>query len=393
MLVSVDKIISEAIDEVSADLRRLSLAIHSNPELALKETNACKLLTDYLDNAAYSVERGAGGLETAFVATFESPAGNDGLRIGFCSEYDALAGVGHGCGHNLIAISGIAMLVAVGRVMERCRIAGTVKLFGTPAEEALGGKITMLDQGVFEGMDLLMMMHPTAGYSGAWHSQCCLSMKVEYFGRASHAALAPWDGINAGSAATIAMNTLGVLREQLKPDWRTHGIISTGGQVANVIPQYAAIDYTVRTGWADELQVLRERVLRVFESAALATGCTHKVVEELAYLDNRDNPVLGQMFEDIMQAQYGGQPNRGEGGSTDFGNLSHKFISLHAMYDLDASGAPNHTVEFTEGAATEDAHRRTLFASKGMACIAAKCLTDSDFWEKVKKAHFEIPKR
>ncbi|KAJ2380933.1 hypothetical protein GGI23_007693 [Coemansia sp. RSA 2559] len=251
----------------------------------------------------------------------------------------------------------------------------------------------MLDQGVFEGMDLLMMIHPTAGYSGAWHSQCCLSMKVEYFGRASHAALAPWDGINAGSAATIAMSTLGVLREQLKPDWRTHGIITTGGQVANVIPQYAAIDYTVRTGWADELQVLRERVLRVFECAASATGCTHKVVEEFAYLDNRDNPVLGQMFEDIMQAQYGGQPNRGSGGSTDFGNLSHKFISLHGMYDLDASGAPNHTVEFTEGAATEDAHRRTLFASKGMACIAAKCLVDSGFWEKVKKAHFETPKR
>ncbi|KAJ2551869.1 hypothetical protein EV175_003529 [Coemansia sp. RSA 1933] len=389
MLVSVDKIISETIDAASSDLRQLSLAIHGNPELALKEVAACKLLTDYLEKAGYGIERGAGGLETAFVATFESPEGSDGLKVGFCSEYDALAGIGHGCGHNLIAISGVAMLIAIRRVMERCRIPGVVKLFGTPAEEALGGKITMLDQGVFDGMDLLLMMHPTAGYSGAWHSQCSLSMKVEYFGVPSHAAMAPWAGINAGSAAVIAMNTLGVLREQLKPDWRTHGIITTGGQAANVIPQYSAIDYTVRTGWAEDLAVLRERVLRIFESAALATGCTHKVEEELAYLDNRDNPVLGQLFEDIMHGEYGTQPFRGNGGSTDFGNLSHRFISLHAMYDLDTSGVPNHTVEFTNGAATEEAHKRTLFGAKGVACIAAKCLVDSRFWGRVKKAHFE----
>ncbi|KAJ1667630.1 hypothetical protein IW140_001315 [Coemansia sp. RSA 1813] len=394
MITSVDSIISEAIDEVSDDLRRMSLSIHSNPELAMKEVAACKLLTDYLENAGYGVERGAGGLVTSFVATFESSAEDgDGLRIGFCSEYDALPGIGHGCGHNLIAISGVAMLVGVRRVMEQCKIPGTVKLFGTPSEEALGGKITMLDRGVFANMDLLMMMHPTAGYSGSWHSQCCLSMKVEYFGRASHAALAPWDGVNAGSAAIVAMQTLSVLREQLKPDWRTHGIITTGGQAANVIPQHAAIDYTVRTGVAEDLEVLRARVLRVFESAAWATGCTHKVVEERAYLDNRDNPVLGHMFEDIMRAQYGGKPAGESGGSTDFGNLSQQFISLHAMYDLDGSGAPNHTIEFTEGAASEDAHRRTLFAAKAMACIASKCLVDSGFWDKVRKAHNERQER
>ncbi|KAJ2398737.1 hypothetical protein GGI23_003067 [Coemansia sp. RSA 2559] len=389
MSVSADKQISEAIDEASDDLRRLSLAIHSNPELAHKEVNACKLLTDYLEGAGYSIERGAGGLETAFVATFESPAGSDGLCIGFCSEYDALAGIGHGCGHNLIAISGVAMLIAIRRVMEQNKVRGTVKLFGTPAEEILGGKIDMLENGVFEGMDLLMMMHPAPGYSGSWHSKCSLSMKVEYFGTPSHAALAPWNGINAGSAAVIAMSTLGILREQLKPDWRTHGIISTGGQVANVISQYASIDYTVRTGWADDLQVLRERVLRVFESAALATGCTHKVVESRQCLDNRDNPVLGQLFEDIMHAKYGGKPLGEVGASTDFGNLSQQFITLHGMYDLDGSGAPNHTAEFAKGSCSEEGHNRTLFSAKTIASIATKCLTDSDFWEKVKKAHAE----
>ncbi|KAJ1727960.1 hypothetical protein LPJ72_005684 [Coemansia sp. Benny D160-2] len=393
MLVSVDKIIGEAIDDASADLRRLSLAIHSNPELAMEEVDASRLLTEYLDSAGYAVERGVAGLETAFVATFESAEGADGLRIGFCSEYDALAALGHGCGHNLIAISGVAMLIAIRRVMERCGVPGTVKLFGTPAEERLGGKIVMLEKGVFDGVDVLLMVHPTAGYTGAWHSQCSLSLAVEYFGRAAHAALAPWDGINAGSAAIIAMQTLGVLREQLKPDWRTHGIITAGGRSANVVPDHSAIEYTVRTQWPDELAVLRERVLRVFESAALATGCTHKVVEELAYLDNRDNAVLGRMFEDLMQEKYGGHPVRGMGASTDFGNLSHRFISLHGMYDLDGSGSSNHTIEFTKGAATDAAHHRTLFAAKTVACIAAKCLVDRDFWESVKKAHRERPER
>ncbi|KAJ2537620.1 hypothetical protein EV175_006665 [Coemansia sp. RSA 1933] len=186
------------------------------------------------------------------------------------------------------------------------------------------------------------------------------------------------------------MNTLGVLREQLKPDWRTHGIITTGGQVANVIPQYSSINYTVHTGCANDLKILRERVLRVFESAALATGCTHKVDGTKACLDNWDNSVLGQLFEDMIQGEYGGQPIHGNpGGSTDFGNLLQQFITLHGMYDLGASGVPNHTGEFAEGAATEDGHVWTLFAAKTIATLAANCLTDRSFWEQVKKAHAE----
>ncbi|KAJ2027476.1 hypothetical protein H4S03_008240 [Coemansia sp. S3946] len=273
--------------------------------------------------------------------------------------------------------------------MDKCRIPGTVKLYGTPAEEAIGGKITMLDHGVFDGTDLLMMLHPTAGYSGAWHSQCCLSMKVEYFGKASHAAMAPWDGINAGTAANIAMLSMGALREQLKPDWRTHGIITNGGQAANVIPEYSCIEYTIRTSWASELDILRERTLRVFEAAALATGCTHKVTEEFAYLDNQDNPVLGQLYEEIMEGEYHLPPERGVGGSTDFGNLSQKFISLHGMFDLAGTRVPNHTVEFTKEARSVEAHRRTIFAAKTAARVVARCLVDEGFWKQVKRAHEE----
>ncbi|KAJ1913570.1 hypothetical protein LPJ71_002493, partial [Coemansia sp. S17] len=389
MIISVDNIIASAIDEASSDLRKLSLAIHDNPELALEEKAACQTLVDYLETSGFEVQRNIAGLSTAFVSTYVSSAGAHGLNIGFCSEYDALPGIGHGCGHNLIAISGVALFLATTRVMDKCRIPGTVKLYGTPAEEAIGGKITMLDHGVFDGTDLLMMLHPTAGYSGAWHSQCCLSMKIEYFGKASHAAMAPWDGINAGTAANIAMLSMGALREQLKPDWRTHGIITNGGQAANVIPEYSCIEYTIRTSWASELDILRERTLRVFEAAALATGCTHKVTEEFAYLDNQDNPVLGQLYEEIMEGEYHLPPERGVGGSTDFGNLSQKFISLHGMFDLAGTRVANHTVEFTKEARSVEAHRRMIFAAKTAARVVARCLVDEGFWKQVKRAHEE----
>ncbi|KAJ2539148.1 hypothetical protein EV175_006379, partial [Coemansia sp. RSA 1933] len=153
---------------------------------------------------------------------------------------------------------------------------------------------------------------------------------------------------------------------------------------------YSSINYTVRTGRANDLKILRERVVRVFESAALATGCTHKIDETKACLDNWDNSVLGQLFEDMMQGEYCGGQLIGElGGSTDFGNLSQQFITLHGMYDLGTSGVPNHTAEFAEGAATEDGHVRTLFAAKTIATLAANCLTDRSFWKQVKKAHAE----
>ncbi|KAJ2078736.1 hypothetical protein H4R24_004265 [Coemansia sp. RSA 988] len=387
MRISVDNIVHCAIAKVSSELRKLSLAIHDNPEVALKEKKACKLLTDYLEARGYEIERNTGGLDTAFIASYTSPAGDKGLNIGFCSEYDALPHIGHGCGHNLIAISGVAMFLAISEVLGTCALPGTVKLFGTPAEEAIGGKIIMQKQGVFDGTDLLMMVHPSPGYSGSWHSQCCLSMCVEYFGKASHAAMAPWDGINAGSAATIAMQTIGVLREQFKPGWRAHGIIAVGGQVSNAIPDYSRIEYTVRAENTDDLGIVRNRVLKCFEAAAMATGCTHKVEEEYAYLDNQDNPVLGGMYEDLMREKYNQPPYLNEGGSTDFGNLSHDFITLHGMYDLAGTGVPNHSRRFTEDARTEAAHERTMFAAEAISRIAARCLVDQNFWDSVKQAY------
>ncbi|KAJ1949076.1 hypothetical protein FBU59_001308 [Linderina macrospora] len=388
MQLSIDDVISKAIDAASHDLRKLSLAIHDNPELALNEFHACKILTDYLKTKGFKVEHNIAGLPTAFVATYTSSVGaSGGLQVGFCSEYDALPGLGHACGHNLIAISGVAMFLAIAAVLDKCQIPGTVKLFGTPAEENFGGKVIMQKAGVFDGSDVLMIMHPTLGYSGTWHSQCCQKMVVEYFGKASHSASAPWDGINAGTAANIAILTMGATREQLNPDWHANSIISTGGQAANIVPDYSRIECIIRVSWAKDLKVLEKRTLNIFESAALATGCTHKVTTEFAYLDNQDNPVLGKMYEDIMWDKYKVPPTFGQGASTDFGNLSQSFISLHGNYDLAGTGAPNHTIRFAHDARTEKAHENTLFAAKTTARVAARCLVDGEFWNQVKSAH------
>ncbi|KAJ1950719.1 hypothetical protein FBU59_000544 [Linderina macrospora] len=387
--------IKHVIAEASADLRELSLSIHSNPELSLQEHHAHRLLTTYLESRNYTIDRSPAGLATAFTATYVSPAGPDGLHIGFCSEYDALPELGHACGHNLIAISGVASFIALTAVIDELRVPGTVKLFGTPAEESEGGKILMHRAKVFEGMDALLMLHPgggfeMGGYSGAWHSLAVQSLEVEYFGKSSHSALAPWMGVNAGSAAIIAMNAIGVMREQMHPTWRVHAIIENGGKANNVVPDYAKVSCGFRAFTGAELDTLRGMMLRIFEAGALATGCTHKVTIEHEYLDNVDNDVLGAYYEELMQEKYGVPPFRVDaGGSTDFGNLSHDFISLHGIFPLVGVKAPPHSAPFAEATKTESAHECALFAAETNARTALRCFVDPEFWAAAQKSFKE----
>ncbi|ORX71622.1 amidohydrolase-like protein [Linderina pennispora] len=388
-------IIKHVIAEANADLREISLSIHANPELSFKEFHAHKLLTEFLENRGYTVERTVAGLETAFVATYVSPAGPDGLHLGFCSEYDALPEIGHACGHNLIAISGVASFMALTAAIDELKIAGTVKLFGTPAEEGGGGKIFMHKAGVFDGTDALLMLHPgggfdMGGYSGAWHSHAIQSLNIEYFGKSSHSALAPWMGVNAGSAAVIAMNALGVMREQLHPTWRVHAIIESGGKANNVVPDYAKISCGFRAFTGAELETLRGMMLKVFEAGAIATGCTHKITMDHELLDNIDNPVLGGYYEELMQAKYKVPPfHEDVGGSTDFGNLSHDFISLHGIFPLVGVKAPPHSAPFADAAKTESAHENALFAAETNARTALRCLLDPEFWAAAQKSFKE----
>ncbi|KAF9577560.1 hypothetical protein BGW38_007147, partial [Lunasporangiospora selenospora] len=267
--------ICQAIDNETVSLRELSLKIHSNPELGYKEVLAHKALTDYVEAKGFKVTRHAYQLDTAFIAEYESPAtaaavaaGETVRAVGFCSEYDALPGIGHACGHNLIAIAGVASALAIKLVLERHNLVGRVRLIGTPAEETTGGKIPLIERGAFDGLDCCMMTHPSPGDLVYPTILSVGGFLVEYFGKASHASASPWEGVNALDALVQAYNGLGLLRQQTPTTCRIHCIITSGGQAANIIPEYAAGKIMYRSTVAEDHVKLREKVIRVAKAAA-----------------------------------------------------------------------------------------------------------------------------
>ncbi|KAF9411655.1 hypothetical protein BGZ94_001279 [Podila epigama] len=386
------KTVNHAIEAASAELRDISLKIHADPELAYEEHKAHALLTDYLEKKGFSVQRSAYGLETAFVAT----AGlSDKVTIGICSEYDALPGIGHACGHNLIAISGVATALGLKAVIEKFKLKASVKLFGTPAEETSGGKITMLNNGAFEGTDICMMLHG-ANSDVVYPAFLALdTVEVEFFGKASHASASPWEGVNALDAAMLSYTNIGLMRQQMKPTQRVHGIIKEGGKAANIIPDYTKSVYTVRAPKYDEVEVLKKRVEKIFQGAAASTGCSVDLKWGVPYKDILTNDHLAQKFEKYMNAQGLRYPSKQEqqsklSGSTDMGNLTYALPGIHPMFNiLNLKGEDDktmglHTTAFAAAAETPLAHVATLRAAKSLAMTGVDCILDSELLKKVK---------
>ncbi|KAG0350919.1 hypothetical protein BG005_009568 [Podila minutissima] len=394
------KTVHLAIEAASTELRAVSLQLHDNPELGYQEYKAHALLTDYLEKKGFAVQRSAYGLETAFVAT----AGNsEKVVIGVCSEYDALPGIGHACGHNLIAISGVATALGLKAVIEKFDLQATVKLFGTPAEEITstypietsGGKITMLNNGAFEGTDICMMLHG-ANADVVYPAFLALdTVEVEFFGKASHASASPWEGINALDAAVLSYTNIGMMRQQMKSTLRVHGIIKEGGKAANIIPDYTKSVYTVRAPKFDEVEVLKKRVEKIFTGAAASTGCTVKLTWGVPYKDILTNNHLADKFEHYMNSQGLHYPSKAEqqsklSGSTDMGNLTYALPGIHPMFNIlnligeDDKTMGLHTTTFAAAAATPLAHTATLRASKSLAMTGLECILDSELLQHVK---------
>ncbi|PKC58966.1 putative amidohydrolase [Rhizophagus irregularis] len=392
----------KAIDDKSEDLRSISLKIHENPELeyiylAFKEIFAHNLLVEYLKDQGFKVTPSAYGLETAFVAEFTSKGG-EGRVISFNSEYDALPEIGHACGHNLIAIGGVAAAIAIKAVFEKHEIPGKVKLFGTPAEENGGGKIILIKAGAYNDVEISLMIHPSP-YEGSFFSHFANeSYNIEYFGRNAHAAGIPWEGINALDAMILAFNNIGLLRQQIKPtETRIHGIINNGGKAPNVIPDYTSASFTIRGKTLEVLNALKPRVYGCFEAAGEATGCTEangtkdvKIFRKRRVFDVKANVTLGERYEEYLR-KFGKEiipKSEQDGvflGSTDQGNVTYVVPSIHALYDIKPpKGSGNHTIGFTDATKSEFAHNATLFASKGIALTALDFLIDDEFAKKVK---------
>ena len=375
----------ERIDAVRNDLIELSHRVHGNPELGFEETLSSSWVAEALSNAGFTVESGICGLPTAFTAR----AGSGPLHIAICAEYDALPAIGHACGHNIIASMAVGAGIAAAQVADDVGL--TVSVIGTPAEEVgnNGGKILLLEGGAFEGIHTAMMVHP-APFDIVIPKIIAASMfDVHYTGKEAHASAFPELGINAADALTIAQTAIGLLRQHMRPTDRVHGIVTKGGDAANIVPAHTSARYMVRSQVLEEMEEIRTKVNRCFEAGALATGATLEVVggnspyahmvhdNEIAAAYQRNAEALGRSF-----------PNLGvildrAVGSTDMGNVSLALPSIHPMIGINSLPAVNHQPEFTAHCISETADRAVYDGALAMAWTAIDIAGDPEIRQRL----------
>jgi amidohydrolase len=357
----------------------LSHRIHANPELGFEEEKASTWIADMLVDAGFTVQRGICDLPTAFIAR----AGNGPLHIGICAEYDCLPGIGHACGHNLIAAMAVGAGIAAAKVANDVGL--TVSVIGTPAEEAGdgGGKILLLERGGYKGMHAAMMVHPAPFDVVDPAIIACSTFEVRYTGKEAHASAFPERGINAADAFTVAQTAIGLLRQHIRSTDRIHGIITKGGDAPNVIPAHTAAKYIVRAKTLADLAEIKTKVLRCFEAGALATGSTldifggqkpyaeHVIDPEIAALYQRNAETLGRVIRDL------GPARDRAAGSTDMGNVSLVMPSIHPFIGIDSLPAVNHQPEFTAHCATPAADKAVLDGGLAMAWTAIDMATNA----------------
>jgi amidohydrolase len=275
-------IINTTIDTLSPELHQVNKSIHSNPELGYEEVFAHKTLTEFLESRGFAVKRHAYGIDTSFEATF----GSGGRHVVFCAEYDALPEIGHACGHNLIATSSLAAFLGAAQVLSEMKIPGRLRILGTPAEEGGAGKVKLIEAGAFdppEDIAAAIMAHPAGsqqpypgetidGLAGV-RLNASAKVRVEFRGRTAHAAAQPWMGINALDAAVSAYNNISMLRQQIRPDERIHGVFEVGGTVPNVIPGYTRMNWYIRSPTLSRCKELVKRAKACFEAGAAAAAC------------------------------------------------------------------------------------------------------------------------
>ncbi|KLO18526.1 amidohydrolase [Schizopora paradoxa] len=380
--------ITNTIGDLSQELRTLSVGIHDHPELGFEEKYAHDKLTEFMREHGFEVTPHYASLDTAWRAKFVH--GKGGRVLGVNSEMDALPGVGHACGHNLIAAGGVGVALAVKAAMVKHNVNGKIILLGTPAEEGGGGKVLLIQRGTYKEMDLCVMSHPSTGSprSTTLGSSLALqSISVEYFGHTAHAAAAPWEGQNALDAAHLAYSGVSVLRQQIKPDHRVHGVIEGKDWAPNVIPDYAKLRYYVRAPSWQEVEALRERVKNCFVAAATATSCRYEIHEGLPHYDLKQNTGLGVGYAAAAK-QVGLELVPAEArASTDFGNVTYELPSLHPRYAIPTEpNGGNHTPQFTASARTVEAHKAMLEVVKALSLTAFRALDDDAFYAKAREA-------
>lgn len=381
-VADVKRSVIAAIDAAAEELIGLSKFIHDHPEVALQEFKSSAACADLLERYGFRLTHGIAGLETAFRA--DAQGTGPGPRVAFLSEYDALPGIGHGCGHNLIALAGVG--AGAGLKAALGEMPGHVTVFGAPAEEAIGGKVIMADVGAFANVDAAVGAHPGTveascpTVEGSGKALACQEVRIEFAGRPAHAAADPFHGINALNALIETFNGINALRQHVKSDARFHGIITHGGDAPNIVPAYAAGEFYVRAATVAYMNELLEQVRKIAEGAALVTGA--ELTFTLVARPNSDMITnyalprrLKHRLDEVGLSMPEAKAEEGTG-STDWGNVSYVVPSVETSYPILDQVCTWHSQEVVEAADSDLGYRNTLLAAKAMALTGLDLLTD-----------------
>jgi amidohydrolase len=364
------------IDDAATALVALSRHVHDHPELCFEEHVSSAAVAESLAAGGFDVTTGAYDMDTAF----EARAGTGPLSIVICAEYDALPGIGHACGHNIIAASAVGAGLALAAVADDIGL--TVTVLGTPAEEGGGGKVFLLERGAFDSAHAAMMVHP---WPEDLLEATCLAvdhMNVTYHGRDAHASASPEKGINAGDAFVVAQVAIGLIRQHLNPGNQVHGIVDKGGDAANIVPKEATGTYMIRARSVEDLAGLRPRIEHCFEAGALATGATLEI-RDLSPTYSHFEPDLGLLATWRTNAEALGRRYPADDPrrvlptiSTDMANVSLALPTIHPLVGVDAQGAVNHQPEFAAACVGPSAERAVIDGAVGMAWTAIDAATE-----------------
>ena len=365
--------VANRVDAIENDLWRIVNSLYTHPELSFQEFESANLITSYLGENGFEIEKSAGGLETAFQAVRNGNGSSPVIAI--LAEYDALPEIGHACGHNLIAAAAVGAGIGAASVLDQ--LSGQIRVIGTPAEEGGGGKRIMVDAGVFDDIDAAMMFHPASKNMVFRGSLASLRFKLEFFGKTAHAAASPQEGISALEAMIQTFNNINSLRQHLEIKDRIAGIITHGGDAANIVPGYTSAEFSVRGEDENRREVVLQKLINCAEAAAKATGCQIKYEALPGYTEIVPNHIVGNLFVENLTSLgreiVDPEPNE-RMGSTDMGNVSKVVPSIHPYLETVSKEIAGHTVEFREVCMSQSGKSSMLDAAKAMAMTAVDLL-------------------
>ncbi len=358
------------VEALAAELIELSHKIHANPEIGLEERKASAWCAELLRAHGFEVTTPLAGMATAFRGSW----GSGRPAISFLAEYDALPGVGHACGHNIIGASALGAGIALAKALEESGMAATIYVDGTPAEETVGGKIPMVEKGFYRDVDVAISMHPDTRNSVGGTCLAVKGLVFSFHGKAAHAAAEPEKGINALDAVIQTFNNINALRQHVRPDVRIHGIVTAGGRASNIVPDFAQADFSVRSADMRYFKEVLEKVRNCARAAALATGATLEILEESTFEPVKDNRTLDQVALDAMaELRIPGEDavGRCQPASTDFGNVSQAVPAVNLSMKIAQAGTVCHHPDFAKAAASAEGDACVLNAAKAMAMVGA----------------------